>query len=165
MTGGAAGDAAGGQVGEDPFRVVVRHAPLVSIDLIVTRADGGVLLGLRSNAPARGTWFVPGGRVRKDERIADAFVRIARAELGVPLRVDGAAFAGVFEHFYPTNFAGAPEVSTHYVVLAYRVPWPEGAAPVADAQHEELRWWPVAELLAAPEVHPHVKAYFAPGAA
>jgi colanic acid biosynthesis protein WcaH len=145
---------------EDPFRVVVRHAPLVSIDLVVTRADGTVLLGLRTNEPARGTWFVPGARIRKDERIADAFTRVAAAELGATLAIGDAAFLGVYEHLYPTNYAGMPGVGTHYVVLAYRVAWPAGAAPVADAQHGELKWWPVADLRAAPEVHPNVKAYF-----
>lgn len=167
MTGRPTGHSAGGGPGnaDDPFLQVVRHAPLVSIDLIVTNPDGAVLLGLRNNEPARGTWFVPGGRIRKDERLADAFARIAGTELGVPLALADAAFLGVFEHHYPTNYAGVAGVGTHYVVLAYRARWPEGAAPVADAQHGALKWWPVAALLAAPEVHPHVKAYFPAGAA
>jgi len=149
--------------GDGPFLEVVRRTPLVSIDLIVTNPDGAVLLGLRANEPARGTWFVPGGRIRKDERIDAAFTRIARAELGCSLARADAAFVGVFEHFYPTNFAGEPGWGTHYVVLAHRVPWPAGAAPVADAQHGALKWWKVAELLAAPDVHPNVKAYFPAG--
>jgi colanic acid biosynthesis protein WcaH len=149
-----------GHEAHDPFVDVVRRTPLVSIDLIVTNPDGAVLLGLRTNEPARGTWFVPGGRIRKDERIDAAFARIARAELGVDLARADADFVGVFEHLYPTNFAGAPGFGTHYVVLAHRLAWPAGAAPVADAQHGALRWWPVAELRAAPDVHPYVKAYF-----
>ena len=63
---------------------VVRHAPLVSIDLILRDAQGRVLLGLRENEPARGLWFVPGGVIRKDETLDAAFSRIARNELGVP---------------------------------------------------------------------------------
>jgi hypothetical protein len=29
-----------------------------------------------------------------------------------------------------------------------------------DAQHRELAWWRVPDLLASPEVHPYTKAYF-----
>lgn len=148
----------------ETFATVVRHAPLVSIDLIVQDRAGRVLLGLRANAPARGTWFVPGGAIRKGERIADAFRRVASGELGADLSPADAAFAGVHEHFYPDNFAGRPGFGTHYVVLAYRVAWPGGETPAADAQHRELRWWEVGALRGHPAVHRHVKAYFPPGA-
>jgi hypothetical protein len=32
--------------------------------------------------------------------------------------------------------------------------------PKPDDQHGELRWWPVAELLASDRVHENSKAYF-----
>ena len=38
---------------------VIRHAPLVAIDLIIRNARGEVLLGLRKNEPAKGCYFVP----------------------------------------------------------------------------------------------------------
>lgn len=145
----------------DPFLHVVRHAPLVSVDLIVENARGEVLLGLRNNEPARGAWFVPGGRVRKGERIAEAIGRVAGAELGVRVDPGAAAFVGVFEHLYDTNFAGAPGFGTHYVALAYRIRLPEGAAIRGDAQHGELRWWPVATAATDPAVHPYTRAYLA----
>jgi colanic acid biosynthesis protein WcaH len=69
----------------------------------------------------------------------------------------------VYEHLYDTNFAEAPGVGTHYVVLAYRVALREPLLPVADAQHRDLRWWDVAALLDARDVHPYVKAYFSGG--
>lgn len=57
------------------FLEIVRLTPLVSIDLIVLDQAGDVLLGRRVNRPAQGMWFVPGGRIRKDETLADAFKR------------------------------------------------------------------------------------------
>lgn len=146
------------------FLHVVRHAPLVAVDLIVANARGEVLLGLRNNEPARGTWFVPGGVVRKGERIAAAIARVAEAELGVRIDPTQAEFVGVFEHLYDTNFAGAPGFGTHYVVLAHRLRLPEGAAIRPDPQHGALRWWPVAALLADPAVHANTRAYFTGGA-
>ena len=65
------------------FLEVVRLAPLVAIDLIVADADSRVLVGQRRNRPARGTWFVPGGRIRKDERLDAAFTRLVETELGI----------------------------------------------------------------------------------
>ena len=138
---------------------VVRHTPLVSIDLILCNAQGRVLLGLRENEPARDLWFVPGGVIRKDESLDAAFARIARAELGLRLERRLARLLGVYEHHYTTNFAQEPGVSTHYVVLAHRLDVDGELAP-ADRQHRELRWWPLVELMASPAVHANVKAYF-----
>lgn len=153
------------KLGDDAFLQVVRNAPLVSIDLVVLNPDGEVLLGLRNNEPAKGYWFVPGGSIRKGERLADAFARIARDELGIDIGIGDADFMGVFEHLYDTNFAGAPGFGTHYVVLAYRVRLPAGAAPRPDAQHGRIAWWPWRRAIADPGVHPNTKAYAEPAAA
>lgn len=138
---------------------IVRYAPLVSIDLILRDAQGRVLLGLRENEPARDSWFVPGGVIRKDETLDAAFARIARNELGLSLERRQASLLGVYEHHYTTNFAREPGVSTHYVVLAHSLGLDGEFAP-ADRQHRELRWWPLTELMASPAVHANVKAYF-----
>ena len=39
---------------KDEFSFIVRHAPLVSIDLIIRDPEENVLVGLRANEPARG---------------------------------------------------------------------------------------------------------------
>jgi len=139
---------------------IVRLAPVLSIDVVVRNGRGEVLLGLRNNEPAAGTWFVPGGRVLKDERLDDAFTRITRAELGVVLSRDDARFLGPFEHLYEKNFAGAPGFGTHYLVLAHEIEVAQPIAGPADDQHGEFRWWSVEALLDSPDVHPYTKAYF-----
>lgn len=146
------------------FIAVVEGAPLVSIDLVLQREDGAALLGFRRNRPAQGFWFVPGGRVLKDERRADALARIVSRELGEHVPRAGWHFLAPYEHFYEDNFAARPGVSTHYVVLAHRLQL-TGAAPriSGDDQHDELRWFPVDELLARDDVHDYTKAYFAAG--
>ncbi|WP_313449769.1 NUDIX domain-containing protein, partial [Pseudescherichia sp.] len=64
---------------QEDFATVVRSTPLISIDLIVENARGEFLLGKRTNRPAQGFWFVPGGRVQKDEPLAQAFERLTLA--------------------------------------------------------------------------------------
>ncbi|WP_338091415.1 NUDIX domain-containing protein [Sodalis ligni] len=54
---------------------------MVSIDLIIEDV-GEYLLGYRTNRPASGSWFVPGGRILKDENLETAFKRIISTETG-----------------------------------------------------------------------------------
>lgn len=139
---------------------VVKNTPLVSIDLIVRNIQNEVLLGLRNNEPARNCWFVPGSRICKNERMAQAFERLSYEELGIKLAIQDARFLGVFEHFYQENFAQKPDVDTHYVVLAYEVHLSNSLHDLPKDQHSHFRWWTVDDMLQAPEVHPHTKAYF-----
>lgn len=146
----------------DQLIQAIRLTPLVSIDLIVRDPQGAVLAGLRTNRPAQNCWFVPGGRICKDERLADAFRRISRSELGVNLDIREATFKGVYEHLYEDNFKNDPGVSTHYVVLAFEVRLAEPLPELPEEQHESFRWFPVEELLRNPDVHDNTKAYFQP---
>ena len=88
------------------FAHIVRHAPLVSIDLLIRDQAGNVLVGLRRNRPAQATYFVPGGIIRKNETISAAFGRIIKTEVGLTTPFHEAKFIGVFEHFYDENTFG-----------------------------------------------------------
>ena len=105
----------------DEFVQVVRNTPLVAIDLIIRNPDQCVLVGLRTNEPAKGKWFVPGGVVRKYERLADAFARIVKTEVGLTASINEARFVGVYEHLYDNNVFGEEKFGTHYVVLAHEL--------------------------------------------
>ncbi len=143
------------------FVELLRGLPLVSVDLVLVRGETEILLGLRTNRPAQGSWFVPGGRILKDEPRADALKRVAARELGIG-DVAGLKpqLLGVFEHFYPDCFAGDIGVSTHYVVIAHRLDVPLGfEVPGCDNQHAELRWWPIAEAAANTDVHRYTRDY------
>ena len=142
------------------FIEIVRDTPLVSIDLIVRPPDGSVLVGYRTNEPARGSWFVPGGSIRKDEPLDAAFRRIAAEELGRPYERSASRFVGVYEHLYPANFREEPGFGTHYVVLAHELRMPHRPEALPQDQHARYRWLDPAALLQDPEVHDNVKAYF-----
>lgn len=149
---------------ESDFLQLVDHGPLVSIDLVVVRGGREVLLGQRNNRPAQGFWFVPGGRIYKNERLQDAMARVVGSELGLPHALPQGVLVPrlmrAYEHFYPDSFAGDVGVSTHYVVLGHWVDVPDGfALPTVDAQHNAWRWWSVAEALASDHVHQHTKDY------
>jgi colanic acid biosynthesis protein WcaH len=145
---------------KDRLVQVIKLAPLVSIDLIIENGKGQVLLGMRKNEPARGFWFVPGGRIFKNERILHALKRIAKNELGLKLNYDKAEFIGAFEHIYKTNFAKKTGFGTHYVVLAHRIKQNCDFDIISDNQHSELVWFDKQQILKNKKVHANAKAYF-----
>lgn len=141
------------------FQTVVRSVPLISIDLVVMNQQHQILLGLRTNRPAQGYWFVPGGRILKDESMAEAFCRLSTAELGITFDIEDADFLGVYEHFYNDNFSGT-DFSTHYLVLGYRFRCELDLSTLPNIQHQQYRWCNVSELLVSDKVHGNTKAYF-----
>ena len=147
-------------INNKPFLKIIDTIPLISIDLILEDQHGKILLGKRSNRPAKNYWFVPGGRIRKNEKLADAIKRISLAELGSELTLSDGQLLGAFDHIYDDNFAGVDDINTHYVVLAYRIKLKEAFEIVADAQHSEMKWWRKEDLLDDAEVHQNTKAYF-----
>ncbi|RQG96038.1 GDP-mannose mannosyl hydrolase [Natrarchaeobius chitinivorans] len=139
-------------VPSDEWEVIVDNMPIVSVDLIV-KYEGGVLLGLRENEPAKGEWFVPGGTVLKNERLTEAVQRVAETELGCEVAIQEEL--GVFEHFYDTSEIDGVD-SNHYVANAFVVEPVSGQqVSVSDDQHSQLRVFePPFE-----DLHPYVHQY------
>ncbi|MGY0217714.1 GDP-mannose mannosyl hydrolase [Endozoicomonadaceae bacterium StTr2] len=141
------------------FKRVVASTPLVSIDFLIENAEGKILLGLRNNRPAQGFWFVPGGRIRKDERLDDAFSRLLMSELGVEYAFERSRLRGPFEHFYSDNFSGT-DFTTHYLAFGYEISLDIDLEQLPDSQHQNYQWYSKDELLASEQVHQHTKDYF-----
>lgn len=149
-----------GRLDAATFAHVIGATPLISMDLIVENPKGEILLGLRSNPPAQHCWFVPGGRIRKNETMAAAFCRLAQNELGCELHLNQANFLGVYEHFYNNDFSGKAGATTHYVVLAYRLRIDPEALDLPTEQHAQYAWMTPAQLASHPQVHVNTQAYF-----
>ncbi|WP_312981136.1 GDP-mannose mannosyl hydrolase [Atlantibacter sp.] len=143
----------------EDFATVVRSTPLLSLDLIVENQNGEFLVGKRTNRPAQGYWFVPGGRVQKDETLDQAFERLTLAELGQGFRQSDAQFYGVWQHFYQDSFAGEG-FTTHYVVLGFRLRVSADQLALPDEQHDAYCWLKPATLIADEQVHRNTRAYF-----
>jgi len=136
---------------------VIERAPLVSIDLIVTNRKGHILKGKRNNRPARGSWFVPGGRIRKEENLNSAITRLGENELNTKLTRDDVRFIGVFEHKYEDNFDNVEGISTYYVVLAYECCKELDTNELPLEQHSAWKWFCESQ---SNEVHKYSAAYF-----
>lgn len=143
---------------ESDFRAVVAATPLVSIDLVVGNGRGDVLLGLRNNRPAQGFWFVPGGRILKNEELDVAFRRLTAAELGREVERAHGRLLGVYEHLYSDSVFG-DGTDTHYVVLAYRLELDLKLDELPTRQHSAYQWWAEADAARSVEVHANTRAY------
>ncbi|EPP7628900.1 GDP-mannose mannosyl hydrolase [Providencia rettgeri] len=143
----------------DTFKTIVAFTPLVSIDLVVYNSNNQILLGLRNNRPAKGYWFVPGGRICKDETFDIAFQRLMIEELGIAYSIKDATFIGHYQHLYQDNFSDK-DFTTHYVVLGYMLKQDINIDELPSEQHKNYKWWDINELLSSTKVHENTKAYF-----
>ncbi|MXR50431.1 NUDIX domain-containing protein [Halovenus sp. WSH3] len=133
------------------WETIVRRMPIVSVDLLV-RYDGGLVFGKRTNEPAKGEWFIPGGRVSKGETRQEAVHRVAEDELGISVEI--VESLGAFEHFYDTADVEGVE-SKHYLANGYVVDLQDGNPGTDDDQHDAV------EVFQSPpeSLHPHIRAY------
>ena len=139
-----------GWIPADDWRTIVANVPIVSVDLVI-RHDGGVVLGQRTNEPAKGYWFIPGGRVLKGETRREAVCRVAADELGIEVEI--VESLGGFEHLYDTSDVSGVD-SKHYLANGYVVDVVDGE-PTPYDQHDAF------QVFRSPPdpCHEYVRAY------
>ncbi len=140
------------------FTNIIAATPLVSIDLLVENTKGQILLGYRNNRPAKGYWFVPGGRILKDEPMLCAFKRLTSAELGITFELRQAEFLGPYEHFY-NDYVFGEGVTTHYIALGYKLLSDIDISTLPNVQHNQYKWFHKTSMLANDKVHDHCRWY------
>lgn len=133
----------------DEWASIVRNVPIPSVDLVVIH-NNGIVLAKRTNEPAKGEWFVPGGRILKNEAMEEAVHRIAEQELGVSVEI--IENLGAFDHFY--DVSDIDGTSKHYVAHGYVVKTQEVELSTDD-QHSELKVF----NSIPPYFHNHIIAY------
>ena len=92
--------------------------PVVCIDAIIMNNKGQYLLIKRKNEPLKGDYWVPGGRLLKNETLNDAVLRKVKEELGIESHV--VMPIGVYEDFFdksPLN----PENGLHTISIVYLI--------------------------------------------
>jgi len=136
---------------------IIKLTTLTSIDLIFIYNDK-ILVGLRNNNPAKGTFFVPGCRTGKNELIKDGIIRVAKEEVGLDINPNNAQLLGVFDHIYNNNFKD-DTFETHYVVSAYLIKLDIEPLLLKDNQHSCLNWLTFQEFKNMESVHQYTKNY------
>ena len=149
------------KLNEEEWKFVVRSAPIYAMDLIIFSKEKGILLGKRKNNPAKGFYFVPGGRIYKNEKRDLGFKRISTNEIGVTLDFTNSELIDIFEHFYNTSKWSHDEISTHYIVEARLIninSEVEKNITNSDNQHSDFIWVKDTNIQKI-DVHPYCKPY------
>ena len=127
------------------FAELVKNAPVVAIDLCINKKNK-ILLGKRLNPPAKNFYFVPGGRIRKGEKLDDTIIRLLKEELQAEFVNDQISklLLGVYQHFYTDNFIGNNDFNSHYVTIAFLVNYEELikiSSSDRKEQHSQYIWY------------------------
>jgi colanic acid biosynthesis protein WcaH len=146
---------------KDTFQLIIQSTPLVSIDLVIRNRSGEYLVGKRLNKPAKGYWFVPGGRIMKNETVSSAFARLVKDELNLDLTIDQACYLGLYDHFYEDSVF-SDDVSTHYIVNAFVIEVDSENLDLPKDQHSNYRWVKFDEVNSDLTIHEHSRWYFSP---
>ena len=106
--------------------------PQLAASAVIFR-DGKFLVVRRANAPGRGLYSVPGGRVEHGETMQQAVAREVREETA--LTIDIVGFAG-WREVLPDPAAGR---AGHYVVMSFAARWHAGEV-VLNEELDDFRW-------------------------
>ena len=106
------------KISEEQWKLFVNDCPIYAIDIILFNNEKGIIVGQRINNPAKDKYFVPGGRIYKNETRKNAFKRICNDEIGINLELENTSLIGIYEHFYQNSRWDKEDINTHYIVEA-----------------------------------------------
>lgn len=124
--------------------------PLVAVGVVVIH-EGKVLLVRRGNAPSKGLWAVPGGRVELGETLMDAAAREVLEETGIVV-----SDAEVLWGFDKIERDEEGAVRHHYVVVDLQARYVSGRAEAGD-DASDVGWFTAQELAGLSELSPVTK--------
>lgn len=141
---------------QELYQKIRESLPIVCVDLLVV-SNGQYLLVKRSQPPAKGQWWFPGGRILKNETIEQACKRKAKEELGLIVNVG--EIVSVEESIFDDE---QPVTHTINIVTA-TYPDNKNQHIKLDKFHSEYQWKRFADSRLHPCVYrPLVKAGFQP---
>ncbi len=144
------------------FRQTVRYFPTVSVNIVLQRPDGAFLFLKRKNNPAKGEWWLPGGRILNGETIEQGMRSVLEQETGV--KGDLIAVSGEYaeEIFETAGFSGddwklydPAATHVHYLATAGLVRVSDDRVPRLDDQSADILW-----SKTLPNNHPYLRRYF-----
>ena len=137
-------------ISDELYRRIHEVLPIACVDILLTTGNS-FLLAKRSNKPAQGQWFFPGGRILKGETLEDAVRRKAKEEIGTEILIR--EIIGVEETIFPDGPFGGPTHTINVVFLATAVQ-PENVISL-DTQNDEYKWFSYIDNT----WHPYVKKF------
>jgi colanic acid biosynthesis protein WcaH len=95
------------------YTKVVELMPIACVDILIHQ-DDRILFVKRNQEPAKGKWWVVGGRLHKDETMEQCAIRKCKEEVGLDVILEKKI--GVYDEFFDKSIQGPP---THTVCVAF----------------------------------------------
>ena len=137
-----------GEIPKDIYQKIHFSVPIACIDVVIVK-NNKILLCKRTNKPAQGEFWLPGGRVYKGETLAEAVSRKTLQE--TDLQTQKIKKIGIDETMFEDGPFGS---STHTINVIYLVTTKKGEV-INDLQHDEYLW----ADLKTKNLHPYVRKY------
>lgn len=136
-------------VSDEEYERFLAVFPRVCVDILVQDGRGRVLLLKRTNEPASGQWWFPGGRVYIGETRFDA----ARRKLWEECRIDAPELVelGSRDLFFQT-----PKGLHHDVTIVFRLEIPSALQIFTDSQSSDFGWFAAGDCQDLP-LHPYLR--------
>ncbi len=116
------------------YERIITVFPRVCVDILLTDTDGRVLLLQRTNQPAIGQWWFPGGRVHIGETRLQTAHRKLREECG--LLAGELTELGSFDLFFEID-----QITYHDVTILFRMSVAPGTEIDTDAEASAYGWF------------------------
>lgn len=129
----------------DMYGHMVRDCVVCCVDCLIVRFNPltkrkECLLIERASEPAKGIWWLPGGRLFKGETFFDGAVRKAKEETGLT-HVEPVQILGFYNTFFPTSAWDTESAKgTQSVQPIILVKLQSGADVILDRTSERYRW-------------------------
>jgi 8-oxo-dGTP diphosphatase len=117
--------------------------PELAVSAAIFR-DGRVLVVRRAQAPAAGSWTLPGGRVELGETLVAAVTREVAEETTLTIRVKG--LAGYREMILDSAVEGR---GRHFVILPFAAEWVSGEVKLNE-ELGDFSWSTLSEIADLP---------------
>jgi len=134
---------------QELYDQILQHMPIPCVDVAIV-SKGTILLVKRSDPPAKNEWWVPGGRVLKDEKMHETAARKCLEEVGIDCHIGPIVHTA--ETIFPTGPNDIPVHSINSCFLAYPKETVDRIVNL-DNHSYDFKW--VNSIL--PELHDYVK--------
>lgn len=119
------------------YKKILEQIAIPCVDIVLL-SDAGVLLLLRDNEPAKGMWWLPGGRILKGETIQEAASRKIQEEVGLVISPKKCTIVGVKETMFDSGPFHVSSVHTVNVVVVAKLT--HVYKPTLDRLHTAFRF-------------------------
>jgi colanic acid biosynthesis protein WcaH len=122
---------------EKLYKQIVDTMPIPCVDVVISNDSRRVLLIRRSDEPAKGKWWVIGGRIHKKESLVDAAIRKVRDETGLEVKIIKKLD---FYEYTSDQSEQNSKTGTHSVIVGLHVKLKHSQKVNLDKTSSEYKW-------------------------